>query len=121
VGKRFTLKPDYDDTLLPSGVVVRAGQFTTITDAAYAALPASVLASLTAPTTVADPVAGAVGSASFQSNLQPTTGYYTQGSFVFNTVPVVTTGKVLLGWMRLTSGSAHVAGTDWTTLYCTTT
>jgi hypothetical protein len=25
---------------------------------------------------------------------------------------------VLLGWSRLTTGTAHVAGTDWSPLYC---
>lgn len=49
----------------------------------------------------------------------PTTGGWTVGDFVANDSPVIATGKVLTGWARLTSGTAHVSGTDWTPVYST--
>lgn len=39
----------------------------------------------------------------------PSTGYYVQGAFVRNT----NTGLNVFGYLRLTTGSGHVAGTDW--------
>ncbi len=51
----------------------------------------------------------------------PTAGAWNTGSFVYNTVPVVAAGKVLLGWSRLTTGSGHEPGTDWSPVYGTTT
>ncbi|MFG1302737.1 right-handed parallel beta-helix repeat-containing protein [Xanthobacter autotrophicus] len=51
----------------------------------------------------------------------PTTGKYARGHFVWNLTPSVSAGKVLLGWSRLTTGSAHVSGTDWSPVYGTTT
>lgn len=42
------------------------------------------------------------------------------GDFVRNTAPAIAAGKVLLGWSRLVTGSANVAGTDWAPLYGTT-
>jgi len=56
-----------------------------------------------------------------RSAAMPTSGAFGIGSFVYNTAPVVAAGKTLLGWQRLTTGSAHVAGTDWTPVYGTTT
>ncbi|MNM25977.1 hypothetical protein D3C81_364340 [compost metagenome] len=53
----------------------------------------------------------------------PTTGSYTQGDIVLNESPaIVNTGTpyTTLGWRRLTTGSAHVAGTDWVGLRCLT-
>ena len=50
----------------------------------------------------------------------PTSGSYSIGSFVFNTNPTVQSGKVLLGWSRLTTGSNHVLGIDWIPIYGTT-
>jgi hypothetical protein len=50
----------------------------------------------------------------------PATGYWAEGDFVRNVDPSIASGKVLLGWSRLTSGSAHSAGTDWTPVYATT-
>lgn len=58
---------------------------------------------------------------SFAQSTIPTTGTYVRGHFVANTNPVQSAGKVLLGWTRLTSGSAHVLNTDWSALYATTT
>lgn len=52
---------------------------------------------------------------------QPATGTYRTGDWVPNSTPTIASGKVLLKWVRLTSGSAHVAGTDWTPIYGTTT
>ncbi|WCD44090.1 hypothetical protein Kuura_012 [Caulobacter phage Kuura] len=49
----------------------------------------------------------------------PTAGSYVRGQFVWNTVPAISGGKVLLGWSRLTTGSAHVANTDWAACYVT--
>jgi hypothetical protein len=49
----------------------------------------------------------------------PTAGTYVRGHFIRNTNPVIATGKVILGWMRLTTGTAHVANTDWAALYAT--
>lgn len=50
----------------------------------------------------------------------PTSGTYVSGDWVPNSAPVIATGKVLMGWIRLTTGSGNVAGTDWTPCYCTT-
>jgi hypothetical protein len=55
------------------------------------------------------------------ASAMPTTGTYTKGDWVENDNPSISGGKVLKGWKRLTTGSAHVAGTDWTPLYMTTT
>jgi hypothetical protein len=49
----------------------------------------------------------------------PTTGKYVTGHFVSNSTKSVAAGKILMGWQRLTTGSAHVSGTDWSPLYCT--
>lgn len=50
----------------------------------------------------------------------PTSGFYVTGHWVENGAKTVSSGKVLLGWSRLTTGSAHVAGTDWSPVYGTT-
>lgn len=55
-----------------------------------------------------------------QASAQPSTGTYVFGMFVQNTGPAISGGKVLLGWSRLTNGSGHTAGTDWTPVYGTT-
>lgn len=39
--------------------------------------------------------------------------------FVHNETPAIATGKVVIGWTRLTSGAGHVANTDWAALYAT--
>lgn len=51
----------------------------------------------------------------------PTSGSWAQGDFVYNQTPSISGGKVLLGWSRITTGSAHVLNTDWAACYCTTT
>lgn len=43
----------------------------------------------------------------------PTTGTWVQGAFVRKNTPVVVSGKVTLGWARLTTGSTNINGTDW--------
>jgi hypothetical protein len=48
---------------------------------------------------------------------KPTTGTYRAGDHVPNSAPSVTTGRVLTGWLRLTSGSGHVLDTDWVGLW----
>jgi len=50
----------------------------------------------------------------------PSSGKYVSGHFCKNLFPAISSGKVLLGWSRLTTGTGHTAGTDWTPLYCTT-
>lgn len=52
------------------------------------------------------------------SNAIPTSGYFVAGAFVRN-VGTVGTGTTTLGWYRLTTGTGHVAGTDWRTLNVT--
>jgi hypothetical protein len=43
----------------------------------------------------------------------PTAGTYVVGHFVHNTAPSVGATGLLYGWLRLTTGTAHVNGTDW--------
>jgi hypothetical protein len=46
--------------------------------------------------------------------VMPAAGYYTAGEVVYNTAPALDGNNMfILGWSRLTTGSAHVAGTDW--------
>ncbi|MGH7051433.1 MAG: hypothetical protein ACREE5_12435, partial [Acetobacteraceae bacterium] len=47
----------------------------------------------------------------------PAAGTYVAGLMVWNTAPSVTSGFVLLGWMRLTTGSGNVSGTDWSPVW----
>lgn len=55
------------------------------------------------------------------SATMPASGYYVQGHFVSNTAaPTITNSKVLIGWLRLTTGSNHVLDTDWAALYYST-
>lgn len=55
--------------------------------------------------------------AQLDANAMPTTGYYRAGDFVRNITPVVAGGGgsqyIITGWVRLTSGNAHVLNTDW--------
>lgn len=64
-------------------------------------------------------VNGSSGVTQTDATAKPTTGSYTIGDFVWNKSPAIAGGKVLLGWSRLTTGSGHVADTDWAALYCT--
>ncbi|MEQ4940183.1 hypothetical protein [Enterobacter hormaechei] len=47
------------------------------------------------------------------SNAMPGIGYYVTGDFVQANTLTVTTGYVLHGWLRLTTGSGNVLDTDW--------
>jgi hypothetical protein len=52
------------------------------------------------------------------SNAMPNAGYFQQGSFVTNFSPTKDVNNLtLIGWVRLTSGNAHVSGTDWSNAY----
>jgi hypothetical protein len=51
----------------------------------------------------------------------PATGSYRINDFVPNSAPAISGGKVLRGWIRLTTGSAHVLNTDWAAQYVSTT
>ena len=47
----------------------------------------------------------------------PTTGTYVAGHFVTASAPSTGNRQTLLGWVRLTTGSFHVAGTDWSAVH----
>lgn len=49
----------------------------------------------------------------FNSPAMPTSGSYQSGELVRNTAPVILDNKVILGWLRVTTGSTHVLNTDW--------
>lgn len=72
----------------------------------------------------ADPTSGTFGKVlNFPKMIAtsiPTTGRYVIGHYTRNSAPSISTGKVLLGWSRLTTGTSHTAGTDWTPVYGTT-
>jgi hypothetical protein len=55
------------------------------------------------------------------SAAMPVSGYYAPGQFVSAQTPVISSGKVLAGWRRLTFGNTHVSGTDWVPQYISTT
>lgn len=56
------------------------------------------------------------GNAS-EAAAMPTAGYYRIGQVVANSAPVISAGKVLAGWRRLTNGNAHVLNTDWAGIF----
>lgn len=43
----------------------------------------------------------------------PTSGHYLEGQVVMRPHPQVVSGALVQGWVRMTTGSAHVLGTDW--------
>jgi hypothetical protein len=48
------------------------------------------------------------------SNAQPASGWYPKGWFVKNHTPTLdANGMTISGWIRLTTGTSHVAGVDW--------
>lgn len=55
------------------------------------------------------------------SSSQPGSGYYAAGAMVMNSAASPAAGVMTLGWYRLTTGSGHVAGTDWVPVKVTTT
>lgn len=52
-----------------------------------------------------------------QSRSMPTSGTYVHGHYVHRDSPVVSDGRLLMGWMRLTTGDRHVLGTDWAEVF----
>lgn len=48
-----------------------------------------------------------------QASTIPTGGSWEVGDFVRNTSPVLSSGEVVFGWLRLTTGSGSVLGVDW--------
>lgn len=62
---------------------------------------------------VANVIESTVCNTLSSSNAIPTSGYYPQGHIVRANSNTVTTGQVLYGWLRLTTGSGHVLDTDW--------
>lgn len=56
-----------------------------------------------------------------EANGKPAAGTYVAGHFVRNANPSISGGKVLMGWLRLTTGTAHTANTDWVSLFMTNT
>lgn len=54
------------------------------------------------------------------ADAMPASGTYVEGLFVWNTALGTNGGQVLLGWLRLTTGSGNVAGTDWTPVFAST-
>ena len=71
-----------------------------------------------------DPTSGDYGKITLRASKGatsiPTSGTFIRGEFVHNITPSVSTGKTLIGWLRLTTGSGHVSGTDWSPCYVTT-
>ncbi|MGH7069591.1 MAG: hypothetical protein ACREFO_06195 [Acetobacteraceae bacterium] len=53
------------------------------------------------------------------ATVMPRSGTYVEGLMVCNTAPAVSSGKMTLGWLRLTTGTGNVAGTDWTPVVAT--
>ena len=51
-----------------------------------------------------------------RSNVMPTSGTYLQNQVVKNGNVTLAGGKTTAGWVRLTTGTGHVSGTDWTAL-----
>lgn len=57
----------------------------------------------------------------YSASAVPATGAFVIGDWVWNVAGTISGGKVLIGWYRLTTGSGHTPGTDWTPMYATTT
>lgn len=74
------------------------------------------------PNAVLDPMTGLLGRSTLftRASAMPTTGSYVQGAFVWNAMPAIVDGSVLLGWTRLNTGSGHVLNDDWAALYVPT-
>ncbi|MER9763107.1 right-handed parallel beta-helix repeat-containing protein [Mesorhizobium sp. M0138] len=50
------------------------------------------------------------------ASAMPAAGFYVAGAFVRNSLPAA--GATIEGWLRMTTGSSHVLGTDWATVGC---
>lgn len=59
---------------------------------------------------------GRLAAVDATSTAMPTAGTFAKGDIVRNSAPSLSASAVVLGWLRLVSGSAHVAGTDWAAL-----
>jgi hypothetical protein len=55
-----------------------------------------------------------------QSGALPSSGTWVRGQIVWKQSLIVASGKVLLGWARITTGSGNVLGVDWEEIYATT-
>ena len=73
----------------------------------------------------ADPTSATYGDVTtvpkVSAGAPPSSGTFVQGLLVRRRNPVLLGGKVLFGWMRLTTGSNNVLDTDWAALYATNT
>jgi len=47
------------------------------------------------------------------ADAMPTSGAFRRGTFVRNSAPSIIDGRVIRGWLRLTTGNAHVLNVDW--------
>ncbi len=55
-----------------------------------------------------------------EAGAQPSAGTWLAGQFVRASMPTPASGRITLGWMRLTTGHNHAAGTDWSPVVATT-
>lgn len=46
----------------------------------------------------------------------PSAGKWLQGHYIKNAQPTITGGQIVLGWVRLTTGTGSTLGTDWATV-----
>jgi hypothetical protein len=51
----------------------------------------------------------------------PTSGTWFLGTFVRNTNPIQSAGKIMIGWSRLNTGSNNVLNNDWSQVFATIT
>jgi len=62
----------------------------------------------------ADPAFGRItGMTERYASAMPTSGHYIAGQLVQAPNPIPSGGSIVYGWSRLTTGSTHIAGTDW--------
>lgn len=54
---------------------------------------------------------------SYANTAMPSTGAWTKGAFIKNSAPTLSGGITVQGWLRLTSGTGNVAGTDWVAVF----
>lgn len=59
------------------------------------------------------------GITSTTAAAMPTSGHYLAGQTVMAPVPIIRSGYAVTGWLRLTTGNGHAAGTDWSELRTT--
>jgi hypothetical protein len=60
---------------------------------------------------------GSIQAQNTAASAMPTSGSFTAGDFIVNRAPAILGAPgsryVVRGWIRITSGSAHVLNTDW--------